>query len=135
LGSLQGRSVAILGLAYKEGTDTLRRSSAIELATALKAEGAHVQVYDPLVATLPDGLSDDLPLSSSASEAVTGVQAVVIETAWAGLKDQIWIDLVSRMSRPIVIDANGLLAGELSVLPGVIYVSVGRMTDRSYRLA
>ena len=56
LGKLAGRRIALLGLTYKPGTDTLRRSAAVELALALRAEGASVAAFDPAVRALPDDL-------------------------------------------------------------------------------
>ena len=131
LGELDGLPIAILGLTYKPGTDTLRRSSAIELARALKAAGADVSAYDPMVAALPPDIDFDLVLAASAAEAVVDAAAVVIGTDWPGLKTLDWHTMIGHMARPVVIDANGFLAAVLESEAGVTYASVGRVIDRS----
>ena len=74
-GSVRGRRVAVWGLTYKPGTDTLRRSSAIELCRRLHGEGATVVAHDPAVPALPDDLRGWLTLASSPLEAVRGADS------------------------------------------------------------
>lgn len=124
-GQLSGRRIAILGLTYKAGTSTLRRSSAIELAIQLLEEGAEVSAFDPAVKELPADLADRIKLQASASNALNGSDAVVIATAWPEFRDLPWPNLVSTMHRMIVIDANWFLAADLRSLPGLAYTAVG----------
>src|SRR5262249_31192392 len=72
LGSLCGRRVALLGLAYKPRTDTLRRSAAVELGLWLSAQQAEVRGFDPAVKRLPPELARHITLAASATEAVEG---------------------------------------------------------------
>ncbi|HRQ79921.1 MAG TPA: nucleotide sugar dehydrogenase, partial [Azospirillaceae bacterium] len=69
LGDLRGRTVAVLGLSYKPGTDALRRSIAVELCRDLVAAGAHVRVCDPVVAAPPDDLAGRVTTASSVASA------------------------------------------------------------------
>ena len=123
-GRLDGHVIAIWGLVYKEGTDTLRRSSAIELCTALAQAGATVQAHDPAVRTLPDDLSGIVTLCATPLEAAAGASALVVETDWPEYREVDHELLVAAMRTPIVVDANGFL-GELGGANGVQYVRVG----------
>ena len=78
-GAIKGQRVAVWGLTYKPGTDTLRRSSAIELCEWLLGEGAAVSAHDPAVKLLPPGLSERLQLSATPLSAANGAAALVIE--------------------------------------------------------
>jgi UDPglucose 6-dehydrogenase len=125
LTTLPGRRIAILGLTYKAGTSTLRRSSAVELAHQLRAEGAGVVAFDPAIEQWPDELSGRIDLAASAANAFAGADAAVIVTAWPELRDLAWPALLSTMRVPIVIDANWFLATHLRNLPGLAYTAVG----------
>ena len=82
-GGLAGKRVGVWGLAYKPGTDTLRRSSSLELCRWLRAEGAEVSAHDPAVAALPEAdLALGIEMAASALDAATDADALVISTAW-----------------------------------------------------
>jgi UDPglucose 6-dehydrogenase len=123
-GRLDGEVIGIWGLVYKQGTDTLRRSSAVELGTALARAGATVRAHDPAVRTLPDDLSGVLTLCATPLEAVEDASALVIETDWPEYREVDPGRLVASMRTPIVVDANGFLR-ELGAADGVRYVRVG----------
>lgn len=125
LGTLAGRRVALLGLTYKPGTDTLRRSAAIELALALRADGATVSAFDPAVRALPDDLTGQIELASSSAEALARADAVVLTTPWPEFRDLPWPELVKAMTSPTIIDANWFLAPILRKCPGIAYAAVG----------
>ncbi len=82
LGPLAGHSIAVLGLTYKPGTDTLRRSPAVDLCLRLVATGARVIAYDPAVKTLPRELAASIELADTAHDALRGASAAVIATEW-----------------------------------------------------
>ncbi len=103
LGGLHGRTIAILGLTYKPGTDTLRRSSSVELCRWLASSGARVRAHDPAVKSLPSDLSF-VELRASAEEAVSGADAIVIATEWPEYRE------LSLPANTVVIDANRFLA-------------------------
>lgn len=109
LGSLEGRRIAILGLTYKPGTSTLRRSSAVELARALADAGAAVSAYDPAVPALPEGLPG-IALAADAAAALAGADAVVIATPWPEFRALDWTALLASMRTPTVVDLSGFIA-------------------------
>jgi len=135
LGPLDGRTVALLGLTYKPGTDTLRRSSSIELARVLAGAGVTVRAFDPVVMRLPDDAPAGVHLAPSVKAAVTGADAVVIATEWPQFRDEDWPALVSRMAAPVVVDPTGLLSCRLSEIAGVTYAVVGRLSQAIAREA
>ena len=122
--TLSDATVAVWGLTYKPGTDTLRRSSAIELCRWLTAQGARVQAHDPAVAALPSDLAG-VSLCESPEAAAEGASALVICTAWPQYRDVAATPLLSALQRPIVIDVAGFLSGSLGAEPGLRYVHVG----------
>ena len=122
---LAGRRIAVWGLTYKPGTNTLRRSSAVELCRWLAAERASVQAYDPAISALPAGEPDAIELASSAAAALQGADALVVCTPWPEFR-QIPADAVaSSMTHPVVVDPGGHLRETLGHAVGVRYVRVG----------
>jgi len=124
LGHLAGATVAVWGLTYKPGTDTLRRSAAVELCVDLAAGGAKVVAWDPAVRALPDALQRSITLAPSAAAAVQGASALVIATEWPEFKQLDLAPLVARMQRRLVLDANRFLADRVAGL-AVEYYAVG----------
>ncbi len=125
LGDLSAKRVAILGLTYKPGTDTLRRSLAIEICRLLQKEGVLLTAFDPVVAEMPADLAE-IPLLRNVSAAVTGADGVLVTTEWPELLDLDWKENLNLMKSRIVIDANGFLRCRLPELPGLRYRRVGR---------
>ena len=78
LGSLHGKTVAVLGLTYKSGTDTLRRSRAVEFIRRFNAEGAHVKAYDENIASLPKDLTGIMTLIDSPEEVISESDCVIV---------------------------------------------------------
>ena len=119
-----GRRVVLLGLTYKPGTDTLRRSSAVELARALAASGFEVRACDPAQPALPADLAF-IQFKPGVPEAVDGADAVVVCTEWPEFRALDWPALLSRLRRPLVIDATRFLEKSLAGQPRLEYVTVG----------
>jgi UDPglucose 6-dehydrogenase len=126
LDPLPGSTVAVLGLTYKPGTDTLRRSSAIELCRWLQERQVAVRAFDPAVRRLPDELSGAIALCDSASEALAGADAVVVATECPEFRELCAEEVVAAMKTPVVLDANRFLEKTLGVSPALRYVTVGR---------
>jgi UDPglucose 6-dehydrogenase len=124
LGELSGKRVAILGLTYKPGTNTLRRSLAVELCRELLQAGANVRAYDPIVATLPDDLAG-ITLSRKLEEVVADSDAVVVCTEWPEIREADWDAILAKTKDPLFVDANGFLAAVGDRI-GVTYRQVGK---------
>jgi UDPglucose 6-dehydrogenase len=126
LGVLRGRRIAIWGLTYKPGTDTLRRSSSVELCEWLTIQGARVQAHDPAVKALPPELSDKMGLYPSAHDALSDAEALVVATEWPDYRAIDAVTVVSAMKKPIVLDAGRFLTGTLGIDGRIEYVAVGK---------
>jgi UDPglucose 6-dehydrogenase len=120
---LTGKRIALLGLTYKPGTDTLRRSLAIELAQGLHAAGCVVVGHDPAVKALPPELGDTLTLADTFSDALRGADAAILSTQWEAYKELTAQDFAAV---PILLDANGYLRATLGNVAGLQYLAVGQ---------
>jgi len=128
LGGVEGRTVAVWGLTYKPGTDTLRRSSAIELCTWLGARGARVRAHDPAVRQLPPEVAATIQLASDPLAAADQAAALVVATPWPEYRSVDARELAGRMQGNVVLDANGFLAATVGREPGLSYLTVGKAT-------
>jgi nucleotide sugar dehydrogenase len=126
LGSVAGKRVALLGLTYKPGTDTLHRSAAVELGQQLLAAGASVRAFDPVIPALPPHLAGFTRCETLAA-ALAEADAAVVCTEWPEFRQAAWPVLVETMVAPrLVIDANRFLEKQLTGVTGVSYLTVGR---------
>ena len=123
--SLKDKKITLLGLTYKPGTDTLRRSSAVELAEQLYAFGATVVAYDPAVQELPKELHF-IKLESSALVALKEADAAVIATEWPIFSALKADDFALSLSNSFVLDANAYLAPQLANDNRIRYFRVGK---------
>jgi UDPglucose 6-dehydrogenase len=121
LGSLAGRTMAILGLTYKPGTDTLRRSAAVEAARWLKGEGALVQAFDPQIRELPRELESIIALRPTIEGALSGADALLVMTPWPEFRS-----FDPALAPPVVFDAARFLDSELRTRTDIRYYSIGR---------
>jgi UDPglucose 6-dehydrogenase len=121
---LKGVTVAIWGLTYKPGTDTLRRSLAVELCDWLLQQGATVCVFDPAVMQLPERWAGQLTHCTSALEAVAQAQALVVGTEWPELRQAATELATSAPAGLVVVDANRHLQAQVDK-SGLHYVAVG----------
>lgn len=122
LSDLQGRRVGLLGLTYKPGTSTTRRSPALELARSLTSLGASVWAFDPVVKHLPD---KDIPLAECSVNVAESADALVLCTEWPEFRAMDWLQALAAMRRPLVLDPNRFLEKEL-IQTKAEYLSVGR---------
>jgi len=120
LGALAGRHVAVLGLTYKAGTDSLRRSPGLDLCRALVAAGAVVAAHDPRAEPLPAELHA-VSRAATVEAALAGAEAVVLMTEWPEYRA---LD-PALLSGILVLDQGRFLAERLAGQAGVTYVTVG----------
>jgi UDPglucose 6-dehydrogenase len=116
--------VAILGLTYKPGTDTLRRSAAVELGLALACDGFDVAAFDPAIHALPPE-SHSITLAPSAEAALDSADVAVLMTAWPEFQRLQASELARRMRHPQVVDESGFLR-HLATASGIRYTCLGR---------
>lgn len=120
---LKGRRVALLGLAFKPGTDDLRDAPAVDIAGRLQAAGAVVSGYDPVVKDVP-GLPD-LRLGTDAYDAAERADAVLIITEWAEFAGLDLHRLAGRMAGRVLLDGRGVLDPQAAAAAGLQVIGFG----------
>ncbi len=126
LGSLVGKRVALLGLAFKPNTDDMREASSLVLAARLQADGAHVSAYDPVAEEEARKLIRGVAFADSADGAADGVDAVVLVTEWPEFGELDWRGVASRMNGTLVVDGRNFLDPSIVRGAGLDYEGVGR---------
>jgi UDPglucose 6-dehydrogenase len=131
---LREKRIAVWGLTFKPDTDDVRSSVAIELVEQLLREGAYVVAYDPKGMHKARGIKAiaDTEFASSALEAVTDAEALIIATDWNEFANVNLTVLKEKMRTPIVFDGRNLLDPETMRQFGFHYYSVGRATVKPH---
>lgn len=120
-----GATVAVLGLTYKPGTDTLRRSGSVELCRWLLARGVKVRAHDPTVKGPANELRG-VEIATSPEDALRGADVGVLATPWPEYRALTPGQVRAAMARPRVIDPTHFLAAGLANDPTIAYVAAGR---------
>ncbi|HKB51748.1 MAG TPA: UDP-glucose/GDP-mannose dehydrogenase family protein [Solirubrobacterales bacterium] len=128
LGSLVGKRVALLGLAFKPHTDDMREASSLVLAARLQGEGADVVAYDPVAAGAARDLLGGVELRDSALEALDRADAAVLVTEWPEFAELDWTEAATRMARPLLIDGRNFLDPKALISTGFEYEGIGRQS-------
>ncbi len=125
-GSLSGKRVAVLGLAFKSGTSDVRKSPGIAIANTLAAHGAIVSAYDPEAneEARHDGLGNKDALCDSLEQALTDVEAVIVATDWTEFTKYPLADYAKCAK--VFVDAMNCFSPEDIKSTGLTYVGVGR---------
>jgi UDPglucose 6-dehydrogenase len=131
LGSLLGKRVALLGLAFKPHTDDMREASSLVLAARLEGEGAEVAAYDPVAGEIARDLLGSVEFRDSALEALDGADAAILVTEWPEFAELDWSAAAERMARPLLIDGRNFLDPSLLEGAGFEYEGIGRAVDGS----
>jgi UDPglucose 6-dehydrogenase len=122
LGPLRGKTVALLGLAFKPNTDDTREAPSLVLASRLLAEGAEVRGWDPIARPELQGVQ----FCATPLEAVQGADAAVIVTEWPQLAELASEEVRAAMRHPLIIDGRNLLDPEETRRAGFAYEGIGR---------
>ena len=124
LGSLKGKTIALLGLAFKPNTNDMREAPSLVLASRLLAEGATVRGWDPIAMPIARGLLRGVDLCESLEEAVAGADAVVVVTEWDELRRL--TSLRDSMRNPLVVDGRNFFDPDELRAAGFTYDAIGR---------
>ncbi len=127
LGTLVGKRIALLGLAFKPNTDDMREASSLVLAARLNADGAHVSAYDPIAEEEARKLiGGGLRFADNALEAVRDADAVVLVTEWPQCTGLDWSEVAESMRGRVVIDGRNALDRDAVRASGLLYEGIGR---------
>jgi len=135
LGSLVGRRIALLGLAFKPHTDDMREASSLVLAARLQGEGAEVVAYDPVAADVASEVLDGVELAASALEALDRADAAVLVTEWPEFTELDWTAAARRMARPLIVDGRNFLDPTGMGAAGFEYEGIGRQSAGDQRIS
>ena len=123
---LKDKKIGVLGLAFKQNTDDVRMSPAIELCQHLQKEGALLRVHDPKAMDKAKALLKDVTYVEDMNEVADGCDALVIATEWEEFK-KLDLDRVRKaLSHPILFDGRNLFDPVEMEKFGFIYKSIGR---------
>jgi UDPglucose 6-dehydrogenase len=127
LGSLRGKTIALLGLAFKPNTDDLREAPSIVLASRLLAEGAEVRAWDPVADA--SAILQGVTFADSPLEAVRDADAAVIVTEWEHLRALTSPEIREAMRNPLIVDGRNLLDPAAAREAGFVYEGIGRASS------
>jgi UDPglucose 6-dehydrogenase len=125
LGSLAGRRIGLLGLAFKPNTDDMRGASSLVLASRLEAEGAIVRAFDPVAGAEAQRIMPSLDCAASLDDVVTGADAIVLVTEWPEFLALDWSRVAAAMAGNVVIDGRNALDPDTVRAAGLAYEGIG----------
>lgn len=130
LGTLAGKTITLLGMTFKPGTDDMREAPSTVLAARLSAEGADVRCWDPM-ARVDDRAEPWLSAERfpDPAKAMENADAAIIVTEWPELSELPWADIASTMRRPLLFDGRNLFDPRQMTDYGFTYRSIGRGTE------
>ncbi|MFQ5872790.1 MAG: UDP-glucose dehydrogenase family protein [Dehalococcoidia bacterium] len=128
LGSVEGTTIGILGLAFKSGTADVTDSPALGVMSLLLQRGARVRCYDPVAERKTMEEYPELPIEyhDSVKGLSKGCDALVLMTDWEEFKQQPWTDLARVMKRKTLVDTRNFLDSHVMEQAGFIYMGIGR---------
>lgn len=132
LGSLQGKTITVLGLAFKANTDDVRESASLEVIKLILREGAKIRAYDPIAlknAQVALQGVEDVVFCQDAISACQSADAVVILTEWEEFKNLDWSAVKKVLNQAIVVDGRNLLDAQFMKDNDFSYFSIGRQSN------
>jgi UDPglucose 6-dehydrogenase len=125
--SLEGRTIALWGLAFKPRTDDMREAPAIPIIEGLLRRGASVRAYDPAAASVARRLFDGrIGLYERSYDALSGADALAIVTEWNEFREPDFDKIRSLLKSPVVFDGRNIYSPEQMRALGFTYFSIGR---------
>jgi UDPglucose 6-dehydrogenase len=126
LGSLVGKQITLLGLAFKPNTDDMREATSLVLSARLQAAGAHISAYDPVAEEEARKLIQGVRFADDAIDAVTGADAIVLVTEWDEFRTLDWGTVAEAMAGNVLVDGRNALDPKVIAAAGLVYEGIGR---------
>jgi UDPglucose 6-dehydrogenase len=134
-GSVQGKTIALLGLAFKANTDDMREAPSLAIVPELQKAGATVRAYDPAAMREAAKMMTGIVFCQNEAETLTGADAAVVVTEWpqfSALTGQI---LRSHLKGDVVVDLRNMLKADDVVAAGLTYVPIGKPAVKKENIA
>ncbi len=126
VGSLRGKTIAVLGLAFKPGTDDMREAPSIDIIAGLKKEGARIKAYDPVATQEAGKVLKDVEFAEDTYGAINGADALVFITEWNQFRS-LDLDKIKRLLKtPLIVDLRNIYDPIRMREAGFQYIAVGR---------
>jgi UDPglucose 6-dehydrogenase len=125
-GEVRGKTIALLGLAFKPNTDDMREAPSLAIVPALQAEGARIKAFDPEAMEQAKSVLADVEYAADAYGCVEGADALVILTEWDAFRALDLARIKARLSAPLIVDLRNIYRPDEMRRRGFTYVSVGR---------
>ena len=123
---VKGKTIGILGLAFKPNTDDMRRAPSIDVINALQKEGAKIQAYDPEATETAKEVFKDVTYCKDPYEAAKDADALIILTEWNEFKELDIKKIKQLLKQPLVLDGRNIYDPEAMKKEGFKYISIGR---------
>lgn len=123
---VKGKSIGVLGLAFKPNTDDMRFAPSVEIIAELQKEGASIQAYDPQAMEKSKSILKGISYCSSPYDAAKGADALLIITEWDEFKEMDFKKIKSLMKHPLIIDGRNIYNPDDMKKEGFAYISMGR---------
>jgi UDPglucose 6-dehydrogenase len=130
LGSLVGKEIGLLGLAFKPNTDDMREASSLVLSSRLQGVGARVRAYDPVAEEEARKLIRGVEFKASAAEVAEGADALVLVTEWPEFAELDLAELAGTMRGNLLVDGRNFLEPDRVREAGLVYEGIGRAGQR-----
>ncbi len=126
LGGLNDKWIGVLGLSFKENTDDIRESAALDIIHLLEVEGANIKAYDPQAMDACRKVLKKTRLCEDPYQVAEGVDALLLATKWNEFKQLDFKRIKSLMKQPIILDGRNLWDAEVMRSLGFTYTGIGR---------
>lgn len=125
-GDVSGKTIGVLGLAFKQNTDDMRDAPSLDILPALQAAGATIKAYDPEAMTEASHLLEDIQFAKNAYEAAQDADALVILTEWDQFRALDLDRIKAALNSNVVVDLRNIYSPEDMAAKGFAYTSIGR---------
>ncbi|NMC85230.1 MAG: UDP-glucose/GDP-mannose dehydrogenase family protein [Anaerolineaceae bacterium] len=132
LGSLNDKTIGVLGLAFKPNTDDIRESPALEIIHLLQNEGAHIKAYDPQAMENAARVVQKVELCDNPYQVAENADGLLLATHWNEFKQLDFARIYQIMKHPILLDGRNLWDAEQLKSLGFKYMGVGRAVNGTF---
>jgi len=126
LGSLNGKTIAVLGLAFKPNTDDMREAPSLDIIKGMQKEGARIKAYDPVAMDEAKKFFQDVEFMDDTYSAMAGADALIFITEWNQFRSLDLEKIMHLLKTPIIIDLRNIYEPQRMREHGFTYVAVGR---------